>query len=102
MKLPFQLTFDNRVVFHCKLVFYYRLDYGHLTYSSVQFFLFIDLFVVPVTISKLTATKYIFQKDYTWLNKLHRMFQNWNAVGVFTWTEHLLKSFDVILIEFFL
>ncbi len=65
----------NRVVFHCKLVFY-RLDYGHLTYSSVQFFLFIDLFVVPVTISKLTATKYIFQKDYTWLNKLHRMFQN--------------------------
>ncbi len=48
------MTFDNWATFHCKY-YYYHLDYGHLTYSSVQCFPFIDLFVAPGTISKLTA-----------------------------------------------
>ncbi len=41
--------------------FCYHLDYGHLTYSSVQWFPYIELFV---------AARHIFQKAYTSLNKL--------------------------------
>ncbi len=60
---PVSLTFDNRMAFHCKyeycfciiiiiiiIIICYPLDYGHLTYSSVQCFPFIYLFVAPITI----------------------------------------------------
>ncbi len=53
--------------------YYYHLDYGHLTYSSVQCFPFINLFVAPIKISKLTATNRFSKRIiHGWINcELH-------------------------------
>ncbi len=66
-------------------IYYYchHLDYGHLTYSSVQWFPFIDLFVAPITISKLTATNIFPEGLYLVIYTEHGTFQHWNAARVF-------------------
>ncbi len=51
--------------------------------DGLQCFPYIDLFVAPATISKLTATNRFFQKALTSLNKhKHCTFQNRNPVRV--------------------